>query len=184
MDPQAAFWIAQGISFITAFAAIFALQLKSMRAILICQIAANLLSSSTYLLLGGISGAGVGLIAAVQAIIIFFLKQKKIEPRFWMSLVFIAMFVGYMLWSYKSPVDLLPMGAAVFYSLSISQKKPFLYRIYGTVNPTFWLVYDVFTLAIVSFLMHAGILISGIVGIIRLDILGRKKAKASEEVKE
>lgn len=178
MDPQVAFWIAQGISFVTALAAILALQLKNMKGILTCQIAANILSASTYLLLGGLSGAGMGFIAAVQAIIIFVLKQKNIEPRFWMSLVFIAMFVGYLAWSYRSPIDLLPMGAAVFYSLSISQKNPTLYRIYGTVNPTFWLAYDVFTLAYVNFFVHLGILLSGLVGLIRIDILGRRKGKA------
>ena len=184
MNEQVAFWIAQSISVITALIAILSLQLKNMKAILVCQISANLLAGSTYILLGGLSGAGVSIIAVIQAIVMFVLKQKNIEPHFTVTLAFIAAFAAYSIWSYKSPLDLLPMGAAIFYSLSVAQKNPRRFRLFGTINPTFWLAYDIYTLALVNFLVHFGIFISGVVGIVRLDIIGRGKAPDSEDATE
>ena len=184
MNPQVAFWIAQSISIFTALIAILSLQLKNMKAILACQITANLLAGSTYVLLGGLSGAGVSIIAVIQAIVMFILKMKEIEPHFLVTLAFIAAFAAYSIWSYKSPLDLLPMGAAIFYSLSVAQKNPRRFRAFGTINPTFWLAYDIYTLAFVNFLMHFGIFVSGVVGIIRLDIIGRKKGTESADAEE
>lgn len=174
MDTQTAFWIAQSISVLTALIAILSLQFKSMRLILVSQIFANLLAGSTYILLGGLSGAGVSIIAVIQAIVMYVLKQKNIKPHFLVTLAFIAAFVAYSVWSYKSPLDLLPMCAAIFYSLSIAQKKPRFFRLFGTINPTFWVAYDAYTLAWVNLLMHLGIFLSGLVGIIRLDVMGTK----------
>lgn len=182
LNEQTAFIIAQAISIVTALIAILSLQLKNMKAILVCQIASNLLAGSTYILLGGLAGAGISLIAVAQAIVMFILKQNNIEPNICVTLAFIAAFVGYSVWSFGSFFDLLPMGAAVFYSLSVSQKNPRLFRIFGTINPTFWLVYDIHSLALVNFLMHAGIFVSGVVGIVRLDILGKRKKAESHKI--
>lgn len=184
MNEQVAFWIAQSISIFTALIAILSLQLKNMKAILVCQISANLLAGSTYILLGGLSGAGVSIIAVVQAVVMYILKLKNIKPHFLVTLLFIAAFTGYSVWSYSSPLDLLPLGAAVFYSLSIAQKNPRRFRFFGTINPTFWLAYDIYTLALVNFLVHLGIFASGVVGIVRLDIIGRKKEAIVSDARE
>ena len=185
MNEQVAFWIAQSISVITALIAILSLQLKNMKAILACQISANTLAGLTYVLLGGLSGAGVSIIAVIQAIVMYVLKVKNVNPHFTVTLAFIAAFAAYSIWSYTSPLDLLPMGAAIFYSLSIAQKNPRRFRAFGTINPTFWLAYDIYTLALVNFLMHLGIFISGVVGVIRLDVIGRKKeAQSSDNAEE
>ena len=53
-----AFYLAQGISVLTALTAMVMMQFKSMKKILAGQIIANLLTASTYFLLGGFSGAG------------------------------------------------------------------------------------------------------------------------------
>ena len=74
------FYIAQGISIVTALVAILSMQLKNMKSILIFQITANLLAASTYFLLGGFSGAGISLIAIIQLIVMFFYNKKNIKP--------------------------------------------------------------------------------------------------------
>ena len=48
-------------------------------------------------------------------------------------------------------------------------------------NPLCWMCYDVFTKAIVSFIVHLVVFISTGVGIVRVDLLGKKKA-ATEAV--
>ena len=71
------FYIAQGISIVTALVAILSMQLKNMKSILVFQITANLLAASTYFLLGGFSGAGISLIAIIQLIVMFFYNKKN-----------------------------------------------------------------------------------------------------------
>ena len=53
------FYIAQGISVVTCVLAVITMQFKSMRGILIGQTIVNLTSVLTYVLLGGLSGAGM-----------------------------------------------------------------------------------------------------------------------------
>ena len=77
------FYVAQGISVLTCLVAIVMMQCKSMTKILIGQITANLLTASTYFLLGGFSGAGICFIAIIQSVVMFLYSIKKIPPHRW-----------------------------------------------------------------------------------------------------
>jgi hypothetical protein len=176
MDPQVAFWIAQSISVVTTLIAILCMQLKKMNMILLCQITSNFLAGLTYLLLGGISGLGISIIAVVQSVIMYFYGKKGKSPHPIVTVAFCASYFACSLLVYQSIFDILPAAAAVFFALSVAQKKPSNYRIFAAINPIFWIAYDIYTLAYVYILMHSGILISAVVGIIRLDVLGRKKS--------
>ena len=176
MDPQVAFWIAQSISVVTTLIAILCMQLKKMNMILLCQITSNFLAGMTYLLLGGISGLGISIIAVVQSVIMYFYGKKGKSPHPIVTVAFCASYFACSLLVYQSIFDILPAAAAVFFALSVAQKKPSNYRIFAAINPIFWIAYDIYTLAYVYILMHSGILISAVVGIIRLDVLGRKKS--------
>jgi hypothetical protein len=72
-------------------------------------------------------------------------------------------------------MELLPALSAVCFSLSLVQKKASAFRFWGTLNPAFWLAYDLYVESYVMFLVHLGILISSIVAMIRLDGLFRRK---------
>lgn len=72
-----AFYIAQAISVLTALVAVFMVQFKTMEKILVGQIMANVLTASTYFLLGGFSGAGICFIAILQSVIMFLLAKKR-----------------------------------------------------------------------------------------------------------
>ena len=75
------FYVAQGISILTAIVAIMSMQLKSMKGILISQIIANLLASSTYFVLGSFSGAGISLIAIIQLVVVYIYDKKNVKPH-------------------------------------------------------------------------------------------------------
>ena len=177
MDSQTAFFIAQGISVVTTVVAILCMQLKKMNAILICQLAANLLAALTYLFLDGKSGVGISIIAVAQTLVMFLFERKGKKPHPVIIGSFIAAYVGYSVLIFQNIFDLLPLGAAICFALGIAQKKPSAYRIFGAINPLFWLAYDVYTMALVNIIMHSCIFISAVVGIVRLDIVGRRKSK-------
>ena len=169
------FYIAQGISILTAIVAILSMQMKSMKGILITQIAANLLASSTYFILGGFSGAGISLIAIIQLIVVFLYNINDKEPHKFLVIPFIIAYTTYSIFYFKSFIDIFPLLAAIFFALGIAQKKPSVFRIYGMLNPLCWLVYDIYNLALVNSLMRLGIFISALIAKIKLDGFMRHK---------
>ena len=168
------FYIAQGISIVTALVAILSMQLKNMKSILIFQITANLLAASTYFLLGGFSGAGISLIAIIQLIVMFFYNKKNTKPPLIVIGIFIFLYVLYSILNFNTYLDLFPLLAALSFALGVAQTKPSIYRFYGLLNPLFWLVYDIFSGAYINVLMRIGIFTSALIAKIRLDGIFRK----------
>ena len=66
-------------------------------------------------------------------------------------------------------IGVLPALAAMCYCMCLVQEKPSVFRIWGALNPSFWLAYDLMTRSYVMFFVHLGILISTLVAMIRLD---------------
>ena len=171
------FYIAQAISVVMALFALASMQFKNLKMVIACQIVSNVLCASTYFLLGGFSGAGICLVAIIQSVVYFVLNYKKIKPPLYVAIIFVCLFISCSVIYYKSPIDLLSAGAAVFFALSMAQKSSSRARIVYLLNPIFWTIYDIFTLAYVNTFIHSAIFISTLFAIIRLDILKREKIK-------
>ena len=108
------FYIAQGISVLTALTAIVGMQMKNMKAILLSQILANLFTASTYILLDVFSGAGICLVAIAQAVTMFFYNQKNKKPQLWVIILFISLYIGCSVVYYKTFIDVFSALAAAF----------------------------------------------------------------------
>ena len=178
MDPQIAFYIAQGISIGTGIMAIAMMQLKSMKLILVFQILTNLLASSNYLLLDGRNGMLVSLLAVVCSVVMFFYNTKGIKPHKSVAAAFLIAYAASSAYSVAvshDPMELLPAFAATCFVLSLVQTNPSYFRIFATFNPVFWMPYDLYTRSYVMFAVHFGIFLSSVIGMIRLDGLFRKK---------
>ena len=183
MDPTLAFWLAQGISVIAGVLAIVMLQLKNMKIILLFQILINLIASTNYLLMDGGSGMLLSLVAIFHSIVMFFYNTKEIKPHVPVTVGFILIYFAcsiYNLVITHDPMEILPAFAAFCFSMCLMQKKPSVFRIWAAFNPTFWLPYDIYTESYVMFMVHAGILISSIVGMIRVDGIFKRKKQAEE----
>jgi uncharacterized protein YybS (DUF2232 family) len=94
------FYVAQGISILTAIVAILSMQLKSMKNILITQITANLLAASTYFLLDSFSGAGISLIAIIQLIVMYIYNKNGKTPHKIVVGLFIAAYTIYSVFNF------------------------------------------------------------------------------------
>ena len=169
------FYVAQAISVVMSMFAIASMQFKNLKMVLACQIVSNVLCASTYFLLGGFSGAGICIVAIIQSVVCFILNYKKIEPPFYVAIIFVCLFVSCSIIYYKSPVDLLSAGAAICFAISMAQKSSSKARIVYLLNPIFWTVYDIFTMAYVNTFIHGAIFISTLIAVIRLDILKKEK---------
>ena len=111
------FYIAQGISVLTALVAVLMMQFKKMKWILAGQIVANLLTALTYLLLGGFSGAGICLLAILQSLVMFFYARKQKKPHLPVILLFIVLYVACSVYYYTSPIDICSGLGAVCFAL-------------------------------------------------------------------
>lgn len=180
MSREVAFWIAQGISIFTGILAILMMQFKNMKTILLFQIIVNLTASINYLLLGGDSGAIVSLLAIIQSVVMFIYNTKKVKPHIPVIIAFICGYLAissYNIAMTRDPMEILPAMAAVCFSVSLVQEKPSVFRIWGALNPSCWLAYDIYTASYVMFAVHLGILISSLVAMVRLDGLFKRKKR-------
>ena len=176
------FWIAQGLSIITAIVAVFMMQFKNLKWILLGQLTTNLLTAISYILLGGLSGGGICIIAIFQSSVMFFYNQKKKKPHLWVLALFIVAYLACSVIYYKSFIDIFSAISAICFAISVAMPSPFLSRLWYSFNPISWAIYDVATQAYGNLLIHTVVFISTVVALIRIDdIFGFKKRKLKKE---
>ena len=172
MNEELAFYLAQGISVFTGILAILTMQLKNMRTILFLQVVINLMASTNYLLLGGDSGAFVSLLAIIQSIVMYLYNKNDKKPQWWLTVLFVACYWGisaYNIVSSNEIMGILPAIAAFCFCMALVQEKAWIFRVWGALNPAFWVPYDFVTRSYVMFFVHLGIFISSVVAMVRLD---------------
>lgn len=175
------FYIAQGITILTALTVIVSMQMKSMRGILIGQILANLFSASTYFLLGGFSGAGICLLAIVQAVSMFLYEQKGKTPHLALIITFIVLYITCSIIYYENFTDIFSAIAAVCYAISITQKNPTSARLWYVFNPLCWLIYSFFAAAYANVIMYVCIFVSTALTLIRVDGIFKREDNQPQE---
>jgi uncharacterized membrane protein (UPF0136 family) len=164
--------ISYGLSVLTAISAILSMQFKNIKYILITQITGNLLAAFSYFFLPEAdAGFAVSIIAVIQSIVMFFYDRKKKTPHILITLSFIAAFLFFSLYQKTDNIlNYLPAAAAVCFAIAITQTKANRFRIFGLINSTLWIIYDVcLPIPSANVLVHAGIAVSTVIGMIRLD---------------
>ncbi len=167
------FVFSQICGLIVSAAAIISMQLKNIRWILVCQLICNGVGALSYILLGGLSGCGIYLVALLQAVIYYLFRAKNKKAPMVLSIAFLCAFLLCSLATYKSPVDLISALAALSCALSLMQEKPSLYRVFMLFNGAIWMIYDVSVGAYTMVISHIATTLSAAVGIIRLDLKKR-----------
>ena len=178
------FYIAQGISVLTALTAIVGMQMKNMKAILLSQILANLFTASTYFLLNAFSGAGICLVAIVQAVVMFFYNRKNKPPHLAIIILFVLAYISCSVIYYERFIDVFSALAAVCYALSITQTNPKFARLWYVFNPLFWVIYDLYARAYGNLIMHASIFVTTAFALIRVDGIFKKQPQTEETQKD
>lgn len=166
--------ISQICGLIVSIAAITSMQLKNIKFILICQLICNGVGAASYILLGGLSGCGIYIIALTQVVVCFFcrIKNKKISGL--TAGTFFALYILCSVMTYQGPADIISAFAAITCALSLMQEKPSRYRIFMLLNGILWMIYDVNVSAYTMIISHIVTTMSAGVGIIRLDLIKRK----------
>jgi hypothetical protein len=162
------------LGFVVLVLVFLSMQTKKMKLALLCQIGIGVLGMISYALSEGFAGSGIYLIATAQSIIFFFIRSSgKNEPR-WLTPVVCVAYVLCTFYTFENWIDLTPMVAAIISAVGISQKKATNYRIAMLLNGAVWVTYDAF-LAPAMLPSHIVTIVAALWGIIRLDILKKRK---------
>ena len=175
------FLLAQLVGLVTAILAIFSVQLKDMKHVLIMGIFTNLFTVINYWLLGEFSGAWVCLIAIVHTVWIYNynIKGRRFPKR--LNYVFIALYSAAVALTFGGFYDVLAWIAAMAFAIAVVQTETSKYRLIIVVNSLAWIIYDLITQSYTMAISHSLIFISALIGIYRLDI---KKKPVQEEARD
>ena len=163
------FYIAQAMGILATICAVITMQFKNLRNILFGQIFSNLLIATNYILLGGVSGAAVCILASGQTAWIYFYNKKQKSFPVPINICFM---IGYIIvsgMSFAGFSSVLSCAAALLYALSMTQKNAKMCRMFMLVNSVIWIVYDCYTGAYTAFLTHGFLIASILFAMIRLD---------------
>jgi len=159
-----------GIVFVFVF---FSMQFKNMNVVLLCQIGCNGFGLLSYVLVGGFSACGIYLLATLQAVLFFFIrKHEKEEPK-WLQPAITLGYIGLSAVSFRGWVDIFPVLAGILCAVGIGQKRPAVYRVIMLLNGVVWTVYDILIGAYAMLATHIFVIVSALIGIVRLDIMKR-----------
>lgn len=170
------YYIAQAISILVAGISVVALQMKTMKKLLIGQILINGLAAFSYLLIKGYSAAAIGIIAVLQCCIMYYYNKQNQKPPLWVVGIFIALYISCSAVFYQGLTDILPGFAAVLFAISVACKRPVVARTWSMINAITWITYDCFMSAWGGLIMHMVILSSVLIAFVRVDHIFQKKS--------
>ena len=161
------------------------MQMKKMELILAGQLLMNLLSSLSFLFLGGSSGGIVCAVAILQTAIMYVFQKKEKSPPLGLTLGFLSLyiigtaigFVSLKDWSFVSVfINSLSGVAAVCYCMSVAASTPKKSRLWYVFNPLCWMIYDIPVKAFVNLIVHTSVFVSTFTALIKTDkIFSRNK---------
>ena len=172
--------IAQAIGVAAAFFGIFSFQQKDRGRILIWQIINNVLWTVHMLLLGAIAGGLLNAIGIFRGVVFYFREDRKWAQSGAWYFIFCALIaaVSALSWGMgDGALALLPMLGMLFTTVSLGLRDPFHVRFVSFFSSPCWLTYNVMKGSIPGVCTEVFLIVSIIVGILRLDLPRLKKKK-------
>lgn len=174
------FIVAQLLGIVIIIGNAVTMQLKRKKEILIGFIIINAICVVQFCMLQGYSASLICFVAIIQAVINYQYERKEKEfPKYLVILYILSSFLCGMV-TYQKPLDVLPVIAAILYTLSIIQNKEKNLRILVLLNITIWAIYDTIIGAYTNTISDIVFMGSTIIGMVRYDILKGKKEKIHE----
>jgi len=160
---------AQAFGIAALIVSIVCYQLNSQKKILVAQIVASCMFIVNLALLGALSGAFMNVHGICRALV-FYQKEKHAwaRSRIWVVLFIIAA-VAITIFTYKSPLDILPLIGMVFTTVALSMTDAAKIRLLTLPSPPCWFIYHLMNGNIGGTLNEIFVISSIVVGMLRLD---------------
>ena len=148
-------------------------QIKNRKKLLYFSILSNFACGISYLLLSGLSGLSMCVLAILRDLITIVIdnniKNVKIKKQAYL-LVIILFFVAAitsMIYTYDGFYSLFSVFATLLYTYSIWQTNAVVYKIFGTPVSLCWIIYNIYIKSIFGVILESFILVTSLIGFIR-----------------
>lgn len=166
--------IGQIIGFVAMGIIVASYQQKSHKNILTFQMVSGLLFTVHYILLSAYTGAVMNLLGAFRSLVYANRGKKWASSVIWPTIFGVGFLISGIL-TWDSIFSVFPLIAMLMSSIVLWIEQPKINRIFSLPTSTCWLIYNIKTLSYPGIITEIFVLISIIIGIIRLDI--KKKDK-------
>ena len=165
------FIIGQIFSVLSLAISIVSVQFKKVTHVLLGGMSSNMATALSYAFLGGLSGAWICIVGAVQTLIIYLANRYDLEKkkRTILTVLFAVAYIVGTVIVYQGWDDIIACTCAMLYIMAIVQTDTANYRKFLAANSCLWIVYDVAVMAYVNIITHGMMLCSLVIAMIRLD---------------
>ena len=160
-------------------------QMKTIQGIMAFKIAANTAMCLTGLLRGpeGYTSAAIGFLATVLCVAVYVIRKKGSEPKLWFLVGAAVVYVGFLIFTYREPKDLIAIFCALMFVVALGIRDPFKYRLLYLAVCLIWLPYDFAAALFTQLLSHFSTGVSYFIGIFRHDLPERRR-KAQHDARQ
>lgn len=157
-------------------ASMISFQCKKHNSILLFRTLNEAIFALQYILLGAYTGAAMNLVGCVRNTV-FTSQVRKNKKTTASTVLFCALFIasGIMMW--QGPKSILIIVAKALSTVAYGNKNPTVVRAITFLTCSSWLVYNCCVGSVAGVFCEAFTLVSIVVGIIRLDLLPRRKVE-------
>lgn len=171
------FWVAQGIGVLALLLVIYSYQGKNRIIILDRQLWSSVLFIFHFVLLSAWTGVAMNAIVVARNWIFAKKDTEKWATSVWWVVLFIALSVGALFFTWEGLVSLLPMSAVIVGIYARWQEKPSQIRFLGLVGTFLWLPYTLIVHSYAGTLTQLVLMVGIIYGMVVHD---RKRALPSQ----
>lgn len=136
-----------------------------------------------YMLLGAFSGAFTNVIGLIRTIIFKYKDKYKLLQNNIILIIILLVYALVGLLTYNGIISMLPVIAAIIYTLVLWQNNIKIIRIGTSIMIFACFIYNITVKAYVGALIEGILLVSSILAIIKLDILNNKHKKIDKTLK-
>lgn len=133
---------------------------KKMKTILTLNFIGNLLVGISYLMVSGISGSAVCFIACFQVLVNYIFDSKGKKIPMWVICIHAVAFLAVNLITFAHWYDVIALGAAMFFVISVAQTSTKYYRLLYISNSGLWILYDILAKAYANLITHVVLFIA------------------------
>ena len=166
----------QLIGCIGIVASMISFQCKKHRSILLFRTLNEAIFALQYILLGAYTGAAMNLVGCVRNSV-FSNQVKKGKKTTASTVVFCVLFIASGILMWQGPKSILIIVAKALSTVAYGNKNPTVVRAITFLTCSSWLVYNCCVGSVAGVLCEAFTLVSLIIGIVRLDLIPRRKVE-------
>lgn len=172
--------VKQGVGILGIIAAILAFQCKKHRNIMIFRTANEMLFAVQYFMLGAYTGMAMNIIGSTRNMTFAYMVERK-KSTMAARYIFSAVILIFILFTWEGLKSLLSGIAKTVSTFAYGSSRTSLLRILTLCTGMAWLIYNALVRSYAGVACELFTLISVVTGIIRIDIIGRKKNAEAEK---